>query len=289
MKINDIKRIDEKVIRVPQEWVNLLTRYALPSIQYAYLQEFSDYSNREEVAQEIGYIATHVDRDGDIENGNTIIINRDIQLSSDTDTISVILAASGKPGTPGGGFVAHETHGNLIIVGTKAYLHQSLYAGFDHEKAMNEIKVLLHETMEHELVHLIEHMIGDQRSLKQNSGYHTDRTEYLKSPVEFQAQLTSLIHEIKDKINNLSDEDKALLGGENIRNIIMYICGDLTKQVIPTGHRANDRRLDNLFFKLVDVRGREFMYTLKSEKPVAWKRAVKAIMDVYASDIYPRL
>ena len=135
--------------------------------------------------------------------------------------------------------------------------------------------------LEHELVHLIQHEKGDVRQLKKNKNYNRksvgDTTEYFKSPIEFNAMLTSVIREIQRVIDELTQEQKTLLGFKNIQNGIRYFSGDKNSNYIPTGKESIDNKAENIFLSVFEMS--EFMTTLRDEKPEQWKKAIKTIMN----------
>lgn len=285
----DDRPLEEAIVKVPQHWIDKIAERYMPVVKYAYVQAFGESEEeKQEMAQGLGYVGSTVDRDHDIYSNPvklTVIVpslplRDDFNVTYiDHDTSIMLVATYNLDTGSKGSFTPHPKHGNLLIINVAAPVAEGAGDAFNYEDELKGMEAVLKEVIEHELVHMIQHEFGDKRQLKKNAEYHTNRDEYHKSPVEFNAQIISFVREFEAKLNRLSQHKKSLLGYQNILNAVYKSLGDLDRNYIETGNQRLDRKADAIFINL--VMPNEFMTTLRDKKPKQWKRAVKAVVKYF--------
>lgn len=289
MKVDDILPLNEAIVNVPKHWIkDIIDIYRAPLI-YAYASEFTDDDDEKMEMLDGLKFAPKGDVDavkGVYNTPNKLYILRNEMELKDLydetfidDTTVTIVAHYAENLSTLGSYSYNTKHGNLIILNLAGFIA----TGEELDSPTLEINAMLKEmgnVLEHELVHLIQKTQGNQNQLKKNKGYELSsvgrNTEYFKSPVEFNAMITSLIRNLESNLDKLSQEEKTLLGYDNIMNGIKYTLGQENIQYQETGSEQVDSKARQVFNDTFTVSS--FMQTLKQEKVNSWKRAVKAIL-----------
>lgn len=290
MKLRDLEPLNESIINVPKHWIKDVVSLYLQPAKYAFMMEFSDNDEEaEEVSIDIQYQPNDVYKDRDVyKNRNKLtVLKSKLPLEDKFDetfieTTHVMVVAKFDPDSSGSpaSYASHPKYGNMIIVNV-AYPLSDASKSLDDVKAMHEVERTLNELVEHELVHLIQHVKGDVRQLKMNKDYYrrsvSDKKEYHKSPIEFNALITSFIREMERKIDELTPQQQSTMGYDNLLNGVKYAVGDINKKYKHTGKKNIDTKMEMLFSNMFTPS--EFLLDLKNEKPNQWKKAVTSIID----------
>lgn len=283
MKINDIVTLEESIVNVPNQWIKKIASYYEEPIKYAYIKYFGEnQEERKELSDELSYSSMNTQRDDDIvaNAAKLTILVQELPLVDQynetfIDDTKIMLVANYNLNTSNNGsYTNHPTYGHMLIVNIAAPMVEGSERGDDDKSAINHAILFLKEIIEHELVHLIQHEKGNKNQLKFNKAYKTDKKEYYKSPVEFNAMITSFVRDFEGKLKELSSQDKTLLGYDNINNALLNSIG-YSKSYKETGKDSIDKKGQELYTYLTEPN--RFLMTLKSEKPEQWKRAVKSI------------
>lgn len=288
MKVNDIQPLVEAIVNVPKSWVSEISNTFKQPLIYAYAYEFSDsVDEKQELLAELGFnpmgqietIATVVD-----SKNKLVILRKDMPLVDRHDETyigdtEVTLVAQYAPNSNNkGGYSTHPTYGNLLIINIAGFIADGDELETPQQE-LNDIMRSLENVIEHELVHLIQRSKNNTKQLKKNKGYELTSVgktkEYFKSPVEFNAMITTFIRDIEKQLDMLSQEQKSLLGYDNLMNGIRYSMGDHTSTYKETGNKNIDMKGYPLFADI--FKQSPFMLTLQDHKPNSWKKAVKAV------------
>ena len=289
MKVNDIQPLSEAIVNVPKHWIKKISDVYKQPLIYAYATEFTDsLSEKQELLSELNFNPMgNIERIADVVSSKNklIIIATNLELKDKYDETfigdtKVTLVAQYAPNSNSkGGYSKHPSYGNLLIINLAAFIAN----GEDLESPNQEINDMMRSmesVIEHEMVHLIQKSKGNSNQLKKNKGYELQAVgkhkEYFKSPVEFNAMITTFIRDMEQQISKLSQEEKSILGYDNLMNGIRYSLGDHTYTYKETGNKNIDTKGYPLFANTFEQS--PFMLTLMDEKPNSWKRAVKAVI-----------
>lgn len=286
MKFDDIIPLNEAIVNVPNHWLTDIVKMYEPALKYLYASAFSESNDdKQEMLQAFNYISSNVDTHEDMYNNhaklailaqNMPLVDKHDETYIDDTTVTVV-GYFNPNSDKHGSYTKHPTYNHLIVVNLASAIIEGADKGdFDDSQGLSNAINILKTIIEHELVHLIQHEQGNIKQTKMNKKYKSDNAEYMKSPIEFNAMITSFIREFESRLNNMSQEDKTLLGYDNIKNALLKSIGYTGIGFKKTGKENIDNKARELFDDLAMFN--QFMLTLKNEKRTQWKRAVKAIV-----------
>ena len=296
MKFDDIMPINEAIVHVPKKWINDISSMYEDILIYAYASELAvNHDDKKELLYELKFnpLGRIELIHAIVDNRNKLfIISQDHVLSDDNDetfiddTTITVVAQYAPHSARIGGFKHNNTHGNMLLLNVASFIAKSKDMGSPLDDVRYMIRSMK-DAIEHELVHLIQKTMGNKSQIKKNKGYELSSVgkykEYFKSPVEFNAMITTVIRDLELNLDTLKDQEKSLLGYDNIMNGIKYSLGVPSSTYTETGNTNIDGKAYQIFTKT--FKKSPFMMTLLEEKPKSWKRAVKSIMKHFQDNL----